>query len=146
MGKALPLVKVGFEFWYFGPKTPRVIKALKESAVADMDSWNDWLHVDVLPHDGEVGDIPDWVWEQLSEPCPHLDEDGHGSDCLVCEGDEQYFPGWEPEEDGEPNECSHEPEGHTITYSGSELICDVSCSKCGISGSFQVTPDDINWE
>jgi hypothetical protein len=44
-----------------------------------------------------------------------------------------------------PPVCSHKPEGHTLAYSGSDLIIDVSCSECGISGSFAVDTDDINW-
>jgi len=47
---------------------------------------------------------------------------------------------------GEAPVCEHEPEGHTVTYSGDDLICDVSCRHCGLSGSFEVDPGDINWE
>jgi hypothetical protein len=47
---------------------------------------------------------------------------------------------------GDAPECDHEPEGHTITYAGDRLICDVSCRNCGKSGSFEVDPGDINWE
>lgn len=145
MSKTYPMIKVGFETWYIGPATPAAEQFLKGSVQADMSNWNEWLSIEAAPHVGDTGDIPDWVWEQLAEPCPHVDEEGHGPACLVCEGDEQYFPGWEPIEDGDPNECIHEPEGHTVIYSGERLICDVSCRKCGMSGSFIIDPNDINW-
>jgi hypothetical protein len=41
--------------------------------------------------------------------------------------------------------CEHEPEGHTVHYSGERMLCDVTCRKCGRSGSFVVTSDDIDW-
>ena len=64
-----------------------------------------------------------------------------------CEGEDQYIPGWEPIDDGEPSECSHEPDAHTIAFaSQTDLICDVSCGKCGMSGSFRVDPTSIQWE
>jgi hypothetical protein len=42
--------------------------------------------------------------------------------------------------------CDHKPDEHTFSYSGSELIIDVNCRECGMSGSFAVSPGDINWE
>jgi hypothetical protein len=42
--------------------------------------------------------------------------------------------------------CNHQPEGHTFTYSGVDLIIDVNCRECGASGSFAVSPDEINWD
>ena len=47
----------------------------------------------------------------------------------------------------QPSECSHEPDAHTIVFaSQTDLICDVSCGKCGRSGSFRVDPTSIQWE
>lgn len=136
-----PLIKVGFSTYYTGPATPEAEQFLRENVLADMQNWNEWLTIEAVPHVGNTGDIPDWVWEQHATDCPHVDESDHGADCSVCGGDEQYFPGWKPV-DG----CAHEPEGHTVTYSGDDLICDVSCRKCGASGSFIIEPSDINWE
>ena len=48
----------------------------------------------------------------------------------------------EEEEEG----CDHEPEGHSVQYSGSESIVDVTCRKCGMSGSFRVAAVDVMWE
>lgn len=139
--KSWPLIRVGFSTYYVGPATPAVDRFLRDSVKADMGNWNEWLEITAVPHVGSTGDIPDWVWEQVAETCPLIiDEENHGADCPVCGGDEQYFPGWKPVEG-----CAHEPEGHTVSYSGETLICDVSCRKCGTSGSFSINPEDINW-
>jgi hypothetical protein len=44
------------------------------------------------------------------------------------------------------SKCDHIPDYDTFSYSGSELIIDTSCRECGVSGSFIVSPEDINWE
>jgi len=41
----------------------------------------------------------------------------------------------------DPCSISHDPD----TGGGRSLIFDISCVECGLSGSFNVSPEDINW-
>jgi hypothetical protein len=42
--------------------------------------------------------------------------------------------------------CKHEPDWSTVTPAqGADEIMDISCKKCGASGSFPVDVEDIQW-
>jgi hypothetical protein len=94
-----PYIKVGFEVWYYAPNAEAAEQLLNDSLRADMDTWTDWLTIETEEVDVPRG-IDDWVWEQLSKPCPNMDEDGDHKviPCELCCGDEEHVPGWqEPE-------------------------------------------------
>jgi hypothetical protein len=96
MGDKKPFVKVGFSIWYYGPNTDAAKQLLEDSLRADMDTWNDWLTIEIEEVKVQRG-IDDWVWEQLNKPCPNMDENGDHKviPCELCSGDEEYVPGWE---------------------------------------------------
>ena len=42
-------------------------------------------------------------------------------------------------------DATHKPDPSSISHSDQDVI-DINCVHCGISGSFILNPDDINWE
>lgn len=93
--KKAPYIRVGFSTWYWGPNTDAAEQLLKDNLRADMDTWNDWLTIEVVEDvDGEVGHISDWVWDALDVACPLVDDEGHGESCKICRGEEAYTPDW----------------------------------------------------
>jgi hypothetical protein len=49
-------------------------------------------------------------------------------------------------EEEEHKKCDHEPDFSSVRYAdGTGNILDVYCSKCGDSGSFVVTPEEVDW-
>lgn len=100
-----------------------------------------------------------WPWKYAPPPparkpatdwdyakCRNKHEGPANSDtCPEC-GEE--WSGYNPQSDAADwwPTCDHQPDEHTFSYSGSDLIIDVNCRACGMSGSFRVEPSDINWE
>ena len=87
-------IKVGFQAtWYFAPNVPGAQELLLKTIKADLANHKEFV-VEARTCDADFGDISDWVWDELAQPCPNL-SDTHDNTCDICDGDDRYFPGWD---------------------------------------------------
>lgn len=59
--------------------------------------------------------------------------------CKHCDSEVECFAHCQVALDGK-----HEPAYASVSYAEGD-VCDINCKHCGLSGSFQINPRDINW-